>query len=290
MPAVNILKPDTNKHATRSCGCEKGGGITLEIGSKFGRLIVIGKGQANWKYSRRAWKCKCDCGAEIVVSTKNLLSGHAKSCGCLSADLASERRLDITGERYGRLVAIKRLPDNQQRKDSEGYFVGDWQWQCDCGNTHVAKIGTVRAGNTRSCGCLGREQGPLNFHNEGHLAYAEDPEYAARESLLYLVEICGSVDKIGIAFDLESRFQSHEVTEIWWTNTMSRAECWAVEQVALNYTLSNKVKNPPENLKRGGVTELREGLIIDETICLLEELCDEAKELGWREFYDKNLL
>ena len=71
---------------------------------------------------------------------------------------------------------------------------------------------------------------------------------------------------------------------------MTRAECWSVEQVALNYTITNAVKDPPEELLRGGITELREGLIIDETICLLEELCDEAQELGWHAFYDKNLL
>ena len=100
IPASNLLKPDSNKHATRSCGCSTGGAIDLEIGSRYGRLTVLKRSDTRWKESRRAWKCKCECGAEVVVSSKNLLSGHSKSCGCLMAELTSERnKLDITGER-----------------------------------------------------------------------------------------------------------------------------------------------------------------------------------------------
>jgi len=56
---------------------------------------------------------------------------------------ASMKRLkiDITGQRFGRLTAIEHV----------GH--GQWKFACDCGNTHIAK--RYRATNEcmRSCGC-----------------------------------------------------------------------------------------------------------------------------------------
>ena len=54
---------------------------------------------------------------------------------------------DITGQRFGRLVAIQRVGSNKQ-----GLAV--WQFQCDCGKV-IEKVGReVWRGNTSSCGCF----------------------------------------------------------------------------------------------------------------------------------------
>lgn len=287
-PACNLLSG-----RAKSCGCQKGGGKLEEIGERYGMLTVV-KREENLIWSgdkRRAWLCRCDCGVEIVVSGKHLRSGHAQSCGCRKAEVTRETHLlEIAGERYGRLVAVRRLPDDEQRTGSDGYAWGDWEWICDCGNKFVAPIGRVRSGATQSCGCLGLETRPLNFHNEGHRAYAEDPEYAERESIIYLVEIGGQFDKIGIAFDLQARFEKGEVSEIWWTKSLTRAQCWAVEQAALRATQDYLANEVPKDLSRGGFTEFRFGMVIEETIEMLENMCDEVKEFGWRDFYDKNVL
>ena len=37
------------------------------------------------------WLCKCDCGAEVVVSGCNLRKRKTRSCGCLRSELAAER-------------------------------------------------------------------------------------------------------------------------------------------------------------------------------------------------------
>lgn len=34
------------------------------------------------------WHCKCKCGNEIDVDTRNLNSGHTQSCGCLQKEKA----------------------------------------------------------------------------------------------------------------------------------------------------------------------------------------------------------
>ena len=43
------------------------------------------------------WKCKCDCGNEIIVDTRNLNSGHTQSCGCLQKQKASLNTTNMTG-------------------------------------------------------------------------------------------------------------------------------------------------------------------------------------------------
>lgn len=56
-------------------------------GQRFGRLVaikLIPKEERTWSNKERAWLCKCDCGNEVIVRQRNLLSSRmTKSCGCL---------------------------------------------------------------------------------------------------------------------------------------------------------------------------------------------------------------
>ena len=58
-------------------------------------------------------------------------------------------RLDITGQKFGKLTAVK----FSHRHNSKLF----WEFICDCGNTHKAAIAQVRCKNTNSCGCLHKE-------------------------------------------------------------------------------------------------------------------------------------
>lgn len=53
----------------------------------------------------------------------------------------------VTGERFGRLVVIKRA---NARKDRHIYY----ECLCDCGNAVVVRGVYLKSGKTRSCGCL----------------------------------------------------------------------------------------------------------------------------------------
>lgn len=55
------------------------------IGLKFGRLLVLENTKIK-KHGATLYKCKCDCGNEIVVPNSYLKSGHTRSCGCLSKE------------------------------------------------------------------------------------------------------------------------------------------------------------------------------------------------------------
>jgi hypothetical protein len=58
---------------------------------------------------------------------------------------------DLSGQRFGRLTALH--PVAKRRVDG-GLF---WSCQCDCGSTTEVHGRSLRAGHTRSCGCLASE-------------------------------------------------------------------------------------------------------------------------------------
>jgi hypothetical protein len=55
---------------------------------------------------------------------------------------------DITGERFGRLVAVSHAGVKKK--------VTYWKCKCDCGNTTIVRYGNLGKG-TKSCGCLKAE-------------------------------------------------------------------------------------------------------------------------------------
>ena len=61
------------------------------------------------------------------------------------------RMIDMTGERYGRLLVV-----NPGDKSIAGSVT--WHCLCDCGNEKVVSRSLLRSGLTRSCGCLNIEK------------------------------------------------------------------------------------------------------------------------------------
>lgn len=59
-----------------------------------------------------------------------------------------QKPLDITGNRYGRLVALRMENHSGARR---------WLCRCDCGEEKVILGSSLRSGVTTSCGCYQRE-------------------------------------------------------------------------------------------------------------------------------------
>lgn len=57
--------------------------------------------------------------------------------------------LDVTGQRYGRLVALELAHVIKGQRS--------WRFRCDCGTETIKQLSHVRQGRTRSCGCLKAE-------------------------------------------------------------------------------------------------------------------------------------
>lgn len=73
--------------------------MTLAIditGHRYGRLVALQL--APQQRGRRMWKCRCDCGREVVVDQAAMRFGNSASCGCLKieATIASNRVLKRT--------------------------------------------------------------------------------------------------------------------------------------------------------------------------------------------------
>lgn len=59
-------------------------------------------------------------------------------------------RLDFSGKRFGRLIAIRSVGSTKQ-----GNAV--WECKCDCGNIVTINSQRLKAGKTKSCGCYNRD-------------------------------------------------------------------------------------------------------------------------------------
>lgn len=88
-------------------------------GMRFGRLVVLrlaprsGPGPAKWV-------CLCSCGAETVVASTYLRTGHTKSCGCLSVDaLVSRRRTHGHSPSTGRKDGAYRVWQMMRKRCSD---------------------------------------------------------------------------------------------------------------------------------------------------------------------------
>lgn len=85
---------------SKSCGClakELALGVIkkpLTVGEKFTRLTVISEGEI--VNDKAKYLVRCDCGVEKVVDRVALISGATKSCGCLNAELSSQRKTNLS--------------------------------------------------------------------------------------------------------------------------------------------------------------------------------------------------
>lgn len=57
--------------------------------------------------------------------------------------------VDVTGQKYGRLTALKCLG----RQNKRTY----WLFKCECGKEHKARLDAVKQGKIKSCGCATSE-------------------------------------------------------------------------------------------------------------------------------------
>ena len=81
------------------------------------------------------------------MAAANLKSGNTASCGCLKVSTAPDH--DLTGQRFGRLVALSPL----RVQTANGRWAWFWMCQCDCGVSKKVRAETLRNGATTSCGC-----------------------------------------------------------------------------------------------------------------------------------------
>lgn len=135
-------------------------GVRLELaGKRVGKLQVIERAPrpATTRSGGAFWRCRCDCGNEIVREARNLdlalRRGSLSSCGCALSEAKSAggrtRGIDITGQVFGSLTALRRVPKPRGATQRSIYYACG----CACGEETIAHAGELRAGSRHHCGC-----------------------------------------------------------------------------------------------------------------------------------------
>lgn len=93
--------------------------------------------------SPRAGMFKCVCGDDVKRPLGEVYQGSITSCGCMKG---KANILDITGEKFNRLTALKSTGVIK----NGGYI---WTCQCDCGTIKDIPIAALNSGQVKSCGC-----------------------------------------------------------------------------------------------------------------------------------------
>lgn len=165
---LNVRADALRSGNTKSCGCSRRGKIRKDLtGRRFGALVVI-----EWTEEKSCghalWRCRCDCGQELKVRSDALCSGNTKSCGCAKRECAGSNVRDITGMRFGSLVADYPLTMRRGRRVQ-------WHCRCDCGKEAVYTANELIYCGVRSCGCGKQYNLPTALHDVGGTC-VEQPE------------------------------------------------------------------------------------------------------------------
>lgn len=73
------------------------------------------------------------------------------------------RGQNVSGKKFGRLLVVSCYPIYQEDSKPPA-----WQCKCDCGNVTYVPTGRLTSGNTKSCGCIHKEQLVARVRKHGH--------------------------------------------------------------------------------------------------------------------------
>ncbi len=152
-------------------------------GQKFGKLTAISATGASSR-SRRVWRFQCECGRFVERAADNVITslrnGNIPACDVCCRHSVPPKvepvRLEITGQRFGRLTAL----EPTGRVNSRRYAI--WRFQCDCGAI-VERVGGHVVQNAKrqrsipSCGSFdcrgsGKARRPNGVSGRNRLASA----------------------------------------------------------------------------------------------------------------------
>lgn len=115
-------------------------------GHKYGLLTVTEKLNERQEHYV-LWRCKCECGGEILVNSKRLKRGTVQNCGCIpkTNSRKGRRAEDISGQLFGKLTVLYRTENQKGR--------ACWMCRCECGTEKEYCSSELKGGKKTSCGC-----------------------------------------------------------------------------------------------------------------------------------------
>lgn len=167
---VEVFQKDLTSGRKRHCGCKTIRKKPVRknfpqpknyVGQVIGQLTILEELEPHITPNgskQRIVRCQCDCGKEFNIRLSSVLKNQkCKQC------LDKERRVDITGQRFGRLVVLSMDADYVS---PSGHRLSRCLCKCDCGNTITVNMSGLVAGTTKSCGCIKNTAGLLKDNKE----------------------------------------------------------------------------------------------------------------------------
>lgn len=129
--STRSIVSNRDKYCSKECSIKAR--IKDLTGRKFGKLTVVEFKGSNNK-TGALWLCKCECGNEKIITSRNLLSGVTKSCGCLSKEKPNHTTHGLCYTRlHGVWASMKSRcynPNNKRYKNYGGRGIkvcDEWQ-------------------------------------------------------------------------------------------------------------------------------------------------------------------
>lgn len=144
------------------------------------------------------------------------------------------KTIDLTGERYGNLVAVKR------RGTQGGRSL--WLCLCDCGNETIVTISNLKNGHTKSCGCLRETKAEETHLKHGHKRRKSVdrlyPVWRAMKQRCYLKTSAYYKDYGGRGIGVCSEWHDYENFKTWsyangYNQTAKRGKC-TIDRIDVN--------------------------------------------------------
>lgn len=136
--------------------------------------------------------------------------------------------IDLTGQRFGRLIVIERdfeYPIIHNLKNPRPH----WKCKCDCGNTITVLGSSLKNGTTKSCGCFRKETAVANTRKDltgkkfGKLTVIKDTGKKYLNNTIWLCQCeCGNLCEIRSASLIQRHTNSCGCLKSWGEANISK--------------------------------------------------------------------
>lgn len=200
---------------TRSCGCYQKKIVSEMltdnlIGQRFGKLTVIERSGSRIRYNSDSgkaarWRCRCDCGNEIIADGWSLKCGDNVSCGCMTVSrLESDVKsfLDENGYIENETYFRERTYDDLINDDGYHlYFdfvvlLSDSILVIECQGAQHYKSVAFFGGNEAFLRRLGNDKVKRNWVKEHNIKLLEIPYTACTQQHVYDILLNNKVVKL----------------------------------------------------------------------------------------------